>query len=212
MRSFSVKSLTRIYISIIVILLLSITSLVSLSLDSFALWYETNNQPNSNLISTGCFDISFYDLNKDGTSSSISLLNTYPLSEKNGVAQKPYTFTIKNICNIKGEYRIVLSKLSNSDLSNEKLRYTFNKKDDAIIVEAMPLDSTTVLDKVTEEIINEKNNPNYIIDNYNLEEGYIEPNEEKTFELRIWLDESAGNEEMNKTFEGVVSISSIATS
>ena len=163
------------------------------------------------LISTGCFDISLYDLNEKGESSSISLLNSYPISEKKGVNLKPYTFTIKNICSITGKYRIVLSKLSNSDLNSDYMRYTFNKKGGAIIVEPIPKESTTVLDKNTEAIINEKNKPNYIVDNYVLEEGYIRPDEEYSYELRLWLDEKAGNEEMNKIFEAVVSISSIAT-
>ena len=203
-------ALKQIYISTVLILLISIMSLVNLSLDSFALWYETNNQPNDNLISTGCFDISFYDLNNN-ESTSISLLNSYPISEKNGVKLKPYTFTLKNICNTTGQYRIVLSKLSNSDLNVNNMRYTFNKVGGALIVNPIPSESNTALDKNTLAIINEKNSPNYITDNYVLEEGYIRPGEEFSYELRIWLDENAGNEEMNKTFEAVVSISSIAT-
>ena len=206
------RTIHRVYALTICVLVLSIVSLVNLSLNSYALWYETNNQKTENLISTGCFDISFYDLDDNGNSTSIGLLNTYPLSEKVGVGLRPYSFTIKNICNITGEYRIVLSKLSNSNIDNNYLRYTFNKKDSAIIVDAMPYESTTVLDKNTVEIINQKNNPNYIVDNYVLEEGYIKPNEELSYELRIWLDESAGNEQMGRIFEGVVSISSIASS
>ncbi len=206
------RTIHRVYALTICVLVLSIVSLVNLSLNSYALWYETNNQKTENLISTGCFDISFYDLDDNGYSTSIGLLNTYPLSEKVGVGLRPYSFTIKNICNITGEYRIVLSKLSNSNIDNNYLRYTFNKKDSAIIVDAMPNESTTVLDKNTMEIINQKNNPNYIVDNYVLEEGYIKPNEELSYELRIWLDESAGNEQMGRIFEGVVSISSIASS
>ena len=206
------KTLKRMYFSTVIVLIISIISLVNFSLNSFALWYETNNQPAENLISTGCFNISYYDLNNDGKSSSINLTNTYPISEKNGVNSKPYTFTIKNICNITGKYRIVLSKLSNSDLNNDFLRYTFNKTSDAIIVSAIPGESNTVLDKNTEAIINEKNNPNYIVDNYVLEEGYIRPDEEYSYDLRIWLDEGAGNDQMDKNFEAVVSISSIASS
>ncbi len=51
-----------------------------------------------------------------------------------------------------------------------------------------------------------------MVDNYVLEEGYIRPDEEYSYELRIWMDESAGNDQMEKYFEAVVSISSIAAS
>ena len=206
------RALRRVYTMTIVILLISIVSLVNLSINSFALWYETNNQVDNNLISTGCFNIAFNDLAENNKSSSIGLLNTYPIKDSVGVKLQPYSFTIKNICNITGEYRIVLSKLSNSNLANEYLRYTFNKKDDILVVDAIPTESTTVLDNNTVAIINQKNNPNYIVDNYVLEEGYIEPNEELSYELRIWLNENAGNDQMGKIFEGVVSVSSIASS
>ena len=200
----------RAYLYSFFILILSIISLANLSLDTFALWYETKNQPNDNLISTGCFNISFNDLDETGNSTSISLLNTYPITDAKGVNLKPYRFTLENICNIKGEYRIVLSRLNNSNMDNKYLRYTFNKVDDAKIVSPMPLVSNTALDKAIETMINERNNPNYIVDNYVLEEGYNEPNEKISFELRIWMNESADNSQMDKTFEGVVSIGSIA--
>ena len=200
----------RAYIFSFFILVVSAISLLNLSLNTYALWYETNNQPSDNLISTGCFNINFNDLDEEGNSTSIQLLNSYPISDTTGVKLKPYKFTLKNICNIKGEYRVVLSKLSNSDLDNTFLRYTFNKTDGAIVVNQMPLESTTGLDKSTESVINERNNPKTIVDNYVLEEGYIEPNEEITYELRIWLNEEADNTQMDKIFEGVVSVSSIA--
>ena len=199
------------YLYVFFILLISIISLANLSLDTFALWYETNNQPSDNLISTGCFNISFDDKDETGKSTSISLLNTYPISDSKGVKLKPYTFKLKNICNIKGEYRIVLSRLNNSDMDNKFLRYTFTKNGKAIIVNPMPLDSNTALDKSIEAIINERNEPNTIVDNYVLEEGYIDPNEELSFDLRIWMNEEADNSQMGKTFEAVVSISSIAS-
>ena len=201
----------RFYMYIFFILAISIISLTNLSLDTFALWYETNNQPNNNLISTGCFNIEFNDLDEHGESTGISLLNTYPISDQKGVNLKPYTFTLKNTCNIKGEYRIVLSRLSNSNMDNQFLRYTFTKNDGALIVNPMPLEANTTLDNSIEAIINEKNTPNTIMDNYVLEEGYIEPGEENTYYLRIWMSELADNSQMEKTFEAVVSVSSIAS-
>ena len=200
----------RAYIYIILILVTSIFSLANLTVNSFALWFETRNQPNDNLISTGCFNITYNDLDKNGKSTSINLLNSYPISEKRGVSLKPYTFTIKNICNIKGEYRVVLSQLDNSSLDNKYLRYTFNEYNKAIVVEPLPLESNTSLDNNTLAIINEKNKPNSINNNYILVEDNIEPNEEKTYNFRLWLDQSAGNDQMEKEFEGVISISSIA--
>ncbi len=200
----------RAYFYTVIVLIASIISLVRLTTDTFALWFETSNQPNDNLISTGCFNIVYNDLDEEGKSSSITLLNSYPIKEQTGVSLKPYTFTIKNICNIKGEYRIVLSKLDNSTLDDNYLRYTFNKQEEAITVLPIPAESNTAIDKSTEAIISELNDPKKIASNYLLTEDTILPNEEKTYNFRIWLDYSAGNDQMEKEFEGVISVSSIA--
>ena len=200
----------RLYYSVSLLLIISIYCLLNVNNNSFALWFETNNQPNDNLISTGCFKIDFNDKDKDGKSTSINLDNSYPISDDKGVKLKPYSFSIKNTCNIKGEYRIVLSKLNNSTLDDRYIRYTFNNVKDAIIVKELPLDSTTTLEEGVADVINGRNDPKYVVANYNLEEGVLKPGEEKKYELRLWINIDASNDQMNKEFEAVVSVSSIA--
>ena len=204
------KIVHRLYYSVSLMLIISIYCLLNVNNSSFALWFETNNQPNDNLISTGCFKIDFNDKDENGESTSINLINAYPITDDKGVKLKPYSFSIKNSCNIKAEYRIVLSKLNNSTLDDKYLRYTFNNINDAIVVKELPLDSTTSLEVGVEDIINTKNDPKYVVANYNLEEGVLNPGEENKYELRLWINYDAPNDQMNKEFESVVSVSSIA--
>ena len=204
------KIVHRLYYSVTILLAFSIVCLLNVNSDTFALWFETNNQSNDNLISTGCFKIDFNDKDEDGNTTSINLVDTYPISDDKGVKLKPYKFSIKNSCNITGEYRIVLSKLSNSTLDDHFIRYAFNNVNDAIVVKELPLDSNTSLENGVADIINELNAPKNVVANYNLEEGIIKPGETREYELRLWLNIEAGNDQMNKEFESVVSVSSIA--
>lgn len=204
------KIVHRLYYSVTLLLVISVLCLLNANSNTFALWFETNNQSNDNLISTGCFKIDFNDKDKDGNPTSINLKDTYPINDDTGVKLKPYKFSIKNSCNITGEYRIVLSKLSNSTLDDHFIRYTFNSVNDAIVVKELPLDSNTILENGVMDIINELNSPKSVASNYNLEEGTIKPGETKEYELRLWLNIEAGNDQMNKEFEAVVSVSSIA--
>src|SRR5574344_2068903 len=62
---------------------------------SYSLWSVTHTQETSNVVNTGCFELTFSE-----SGSNINLLNTYPISDTKGLLTTPYTFTITNTCTI----------------------------------------------------------------------------------------------------------------
>ena len=46
----------------------------------------------------------------------------------------------------------------------------------------------------------------YIIQSYSLAKGRLNKNESETHELRMWLDYSATNDQMNKRFEAGITV------
>lgn len=187
--------------------------LISVLINSYALWNETFIQNNPNLVATGCFEISFTDKNENGESTSINLNNTYPISDNNGLNLKPYTFTITNTCSVPAKYKIALSSLNNSTLNEDFISFSFNNTEltqkNAI---RLSQGQVTNLDNDTLNVINNNNNPNEVLNTYLLEEDSLDVGQEKTFDLRLWMNNLASNSQMNQNFYAVVSVSSVSAS
>ena len=62
---------------------------------SYAYWLTTNSQENSNIAKAGCFDTQFIE-----NSDAINLDSVYPISDSKGTKLTPFSFTIKNTCNM----------------------------------------------------------------------------------------------------------------
>jgi len=156
---------------------------------SFALWQITLTADSTNTITTGCFRVSFEEQNP------ISLENAFPITKEEGKSLTPYTFTITNTCESYASYQINLEILNNTTFEN--LDYFDILFEDSIFTlkekETVP---TTLSNATTAR---------------KLETGYLDVNQSKTFELRIWLDENTPNEEefMNQIFSS--KITAIAT-
>ena len=56
---------------------------------SYALWIANFNQTDENLVSASCFQIEFRE-----DTQSISLQNTFPITDEEGKTLTPYTFTV----------------------------------------------------------------------------------------------------------------------
>ena len=167
-------------------------------LASYALWYVTANQNESNIVQSGCFEITFENIN-----SSISLQNSYPMSIYEASQMSPYIFKIKNTCSITSKYNVNVNSQTTSTLNDSQVR-----------VSVLPFelfgagDILSSLEKNPElSGIAQAN----LRDSYIVESGYLLPNEELTYAAYVWMDESVGNEGMNATFEAQISIFSIAT-
>ncbi len=130
-------------------------------------------QERGNTFSSGCLNISI-----ENESNAISLNNVYPITDVEGLANTPYTFTIKNTCSTSTNYQINL----------ESLNQVSNTLDDDYIKVALSSDTS---DNVISLL---KDNPSItpsISEAYqanNLYTGTINGNTSKTYNLRIWID------------------------
>ncbi len=154
---------------------------------SYAFYLFAISQEGSNVVKTDCFEITFSDGNAINLSSSI------PLTDDEANDLTPYSFTIKNICNNTMRYDINIETLNNTtmDLS-------------AIAVK---------LNNYQKKILNTLNNNDSIINtnassSKTIYSSVLNNGEERTFNLKIWLDENATIEQSaNKIYSSKVVIS-----
>ena len=151
---------------LIVLVLISMMCIIGIS---YALWRRTD----TNRITADCFEITLTN-EKD----MITLENTFPLYDEEGMQTTPYTFTIQNKCASYASYNINLELL---DTVTED-----NRLD--------PQYLKVVLDENTPNLLSSNEVVEPTLSNayasYELTTGYLEQNEEKTYNLRLWLDEN----------------------
>jgi hypothetical protein len=164
--------------------ILSILLVVALFVgSSYALWSLTVYQQTVNKIETGCFDITFESL-----SSSISLQNTYPISDEAGFKTTPYKFRVSNNCTISADYKIYLNTLKITDgnkISDSLIKYSLYKTGDSLktanMVNTLDVNSETLSFDYVENL-----DTSYI-----LATGFLNEGESAEYSLYLWIDSSA---------------------
>ncbi len=139
---------------------------------SYAAWRLTLTQTNQNTLASSCFDITFEEENP------ILLENTFPMYDEDGKTLTPYTFTITNNCSAYATYQIQLEIINTSTLKDEYLKIMIDEKNPVIL--------NTL--QSGEKTLSEASRA-YIIDN-----NALDVNEEKTYNIRVWLDENVTTE------------------
>ena len=154
---------------------------------SYALWRVNLSQTTANTLASDCFNITFTE------GEAIELLNTYPMYDEDGSKLTPYTFTIKNNCASYATYQINLEILNNSTLNDQYLKVMLDEK------------SPKLLTNYQEgEITLDEAKASYVLEN-----DALDHNEEKTYNLRVWLDENVTLETegvQNSTWSAKVTI------
>ncbi len=177
----------------LMILGVALTLLISIEI-SYAYWILNLKQDGENNLVSSCFNISFTE-----GSQGIHLDKAYPIVDADGEKLEPYTFTITNNCAGNVQYQINLETMNTEKrLDSEYIKEKLN-----IVGE------DGVISLLTENPKNDKTIVDGALEGYQLKVGFMGPNEEKKFELRLWVDESvtADNPEiMNPTFSSKVSI------
>ena len=140
---------------------------------SYAVWQRILSQTDTNRITADCFEITLTN-----EQNMISLENAFPLYDEEGMKLTPYTFTIQNKCASYASYNINLELLDTVTEDN-RLDHQYLK---------------VVLDENTPTILSSNSSVEPTLSNayasYELTTGYLEQNEEKTYNLRLWLDEN----------------------
>ena len=187
------------------ILLISTIAIVIIAATSVTYAYLSYNatQTDENILTTSCFNISYSDSNSISLNSNGNY--AYPMSEERANKLTPYSFTITNTCTTTNStdpinYVVTLNTLNSSPSTIElsKLRYRL----DMTTPTATTGTSTLMSEAAPYDLSSSIKSAEGINTSYNLVEGTLAPGASVTYNLRLWIDEAAGNEVMNQTFNG----------
>ena len=169
------------YVAItIAMILISIIALIGASYALLTLTVEGNKKIT---LTAGILKVDFSE------GDTINLDNTAPMINNQGLKTTPYTFTITNTGNINAYYHVSLEEDINNTLDNSylKMRITGSNGYDSGVVRV------SNYGKGTFEIIGENT---------------LEPSDDVTYRLWMWLDENAGNETQGKTYQSKIVVTS----
>lgn len=162
---------TRIILSVLLVVVLLIGT-------SFAIFQSFARQTTTNDISSlNCFTVSF-----EGVNSAINLTNDYPIPDKEGLTRSPYTFKVTNTCNQYLTLSIGVETLSTSEIPASLIKGVIIKNGKTP-TSAMLLSSGKVM---------EAQNGGKA---YELLTDSLLANSSKTYDLRLWFDESMTKEQ-----------------
>ena len=179
-------------IPLLIITLLLIASIIIGT--SYSLWIKTNNQKDENVVTTSCFSSTFTE------ESTINLKNAMPISDTSGLKKTPYTFTLKNNCDVNLKINISLDVLNTSTMTSNSIKVAL-KSSNIFMTNATLL--TNLSKKTTPDIKNAK-------EAYTLGEDFLGKNATKTYSIWAWMDENVGNEEQGKIFNSKIVVTNTA--
>ena len=179
----------------IILMVISILLIGSIIIGtSYSMWVKTAIQKEQNIVNSSCFDIEFTE------SSSINLIDAIPISDEEGLKEKPYTFTLKNTCNMNSKVTIALDVLSTSTMSSSAIKTSLTKGNKS----GTPTLLTSLDKKADVDISGAK-------EAYILGTDIIGANNSKSYSLYLWMDESVTIAEASKSFSSKVVIVNTAT-
>ena len=180
------KSRLKIYYS----LLITVICIIGVSFAWFKLFLRQSEE--NSFASRSCFNTTLTE-----ETSKIALTDEYPVIDEKGLKKTPFTFTVKNNCSdyvkmyitIESTYR---TSTSSSYLSDNYIKVNISPKgttDNKSVI----LGSQNLTDL-------DNNSKGYIIINTGLK-----ANEEKSYDLRIWMDEAVtADQGLNKAWSGKI--------
>ena len=167
-----------------------ILMLVSIGI-SYAYWKFSTTQNDLNVASTNCFSLTYTD-----NTDSLVLDNIVPTEDEEGLKEKGYSFTIKNTCNTIATYEVNLEDI----LASSNIKHMPNK-----YIKVSLNDSTPKVLNTYEEV---KTTISNATNSFKLTSGSLKPDEEATYELKLWMDSEtpAIDEVMSATFESKITV------
>ena len=186
------KSRLKIYYS----LLITIICIIGVSFAWFRLYLSQSE--NNTLASRTCFSTTLTE-----ETSKIALTDEFPIVDEKGLKKTPFTFTVKNNCSSYVKMYITIDSTYRTSTSSSYL------KDNYIKVNLSPKGTTdnnsVILGKQSLTDL-DNNSKGYIL----LSTG-LKAKEEKSYDLRIWMDEAVTAEQgLNKAWSGKIVVVSNA--
>ena len=159
---------------------------------SYAWWRLSFVQDKANTAVSKCLKLELAN-----QSNEINLTNMYPISDEEGRALTPLTFTLKNTCSMSAKYTLNLEMLEGTTLNSNYLAVLVNNKDIKLLSSYNT--ATTVVKGSTES--------------RTLDTGVLQANSSKDYSISIWMDKSVtlSDDAQNKVFKSKVVVDAVAT-
>ena len=159
---------------------------------SYAWWRLSLVQDKANTAVSKCLKLELAN-----QSNEINLTNMYPISDEEGRALTPFTFTLKNTCSMAAKYTLNLEMLEGTTLNSNYLAVLVNNKDIKLLSSYNT--ATTVVKGSTES--------------RTLDTGTLTPNGSKDYSISLWMDKSVtlSDDAQNKIFKSKVVVDAVAT-
>ena len=161
---------------------------------SFAIFQNFARQSGTNnLGATNCFSVTF-----EGVNNAINLANDYPIPDSEGLERSPYTFKVTNNCNQYLSLSIGVETLSTSEIPSNLIK--------GVIVNngGIPTSASILSSGKTMEAQNGGTAYELLTDGLGAKAS-------KTYDLRLWFDESMTKEQgASKKYQGKVIVGASA--
>lgn len=178
-------------------LLVTVICIIGVSFAWFRLYLSQTE--NNTIASRTCFNTT---LTED--TSKISLTDAFPITDEDGLKQTPFTFTIKNNCNSYVKVYITIDSTYRESTDSSYLKDNYMKVN--ISPKGTTASKSVILGSQALTDL-ENNKKGYIIINTGLK-----ANEEKSYDLRIWMDSTVTTEQgLNKNWSGKIVVVSNAS-
>jgi len=164
-----------------VFLFLLVFGLVTIIGSSYAVFTMLLTGNKGHSVMAGTFRIDFEE------TDTISLLNTYPMSDEEGLRQAGYTFTITNTGTVEALYRVKMVDDGANTLDRQMIRFAYQKNSSGMRTPVLLSSFGSVMET----------------------NQTLAPGESATYTLKMWLKEEAGNEVQGTLFKSKIVVEAV---
>lgn len=164
-----------------VFLFLLVFGLVTIIGSSYAVFTMLLTGNKGVSVMAGTFRIDFEE------TDTISLLNTYPMSDEEGLRQAGYTFTITNTGTVEALYRVKMVDDGANTLDRQMIRFAYQKNSSGMRTPVLLSSFGSVMET----------------------NQTLAPGESATYTLKMWLKEEAGNEVQGTLFKSKIVVEAV---
>ncbi len=180
-----------------VVLLIAVVMLIGSSYAYYKLEAESEK---TITLKSGALELSF----DESKSNEITLSNSSPVTDMEGLSYEPYTFTLNNTGNIDGDFVLYLDDVAldnnGNRMADSNIKYALVKDNEELSTSGTKLLSSNA------SFSNDSNVTTRVIG-----KGTINAHQQYNYKLYLWIAESAGNDIMNKIFKVKLRIEAMQT-
>lgn len=158
---------------------------------AYAVFSSVQKSEDYNTLSVGLLKVDF-DKNESNLSNVINLNGAYPVTDQEGQGTNPYRFSITNSGTLDANYKIRIiddndmieeDGCSDNLLNKNYVKVSINSGEPFILTQAE-------------------------LNDYTIREGVLSPGQREQVDIRIWINESAGNDALGKHYHSKIVVES----